>query len=216
MSWWTFTTSFSFPLISIFHIGHNHSVHCWLHCHSYRPERSQSCRIPRSTCQFRLGRHGFARSFRCARIDVVCLSWVIMRFSSPLEWVFRSHRWGPAQWMWSSSAPFTSWSRCGMRCRTRSHLRPVFLFTAFFPLPCSIEWWCFPSVDSIIYFWILQALMDTIQELDEKKQTSKLGIFRQLRNIVVICAICAVSYNILFSFFLFDQVIATYWQYQWL
>ncbi|KAK8826239.1 hypothetical protein WA538_001381, partial [Blastocystis sp. DL] len=70
-------------------------------------------------------------------------------------------------------------------------------------------------VDSIIYFWILQALMDTIQELDEKKQTSKLGIFRQLRNIVVICAICAVTYNILFSFFLFDQVIATYWQYQW-
>ena len=58
--------------------------------------------------------------------------------------------------------------------------------------------------------------MDTIQELDEKKQTSKLGIFRQLRNIVVICAICAVTYNILFSFFLYDQVIATYWQYQWL
>lgn len=58
--------------------------------------------------------------------------------------------------------------------------------------------------------------MDTIQELDEKKQTSKLGIFQQLRNIVVICAICAVAYNILFSFILFDQVIATYWQYQWL
>lgn len=71
-------------------------------------------------------------------------------------------------------------------------------------------------VDSINYYWILESLMDTIKELDEKKQTSKLEVFLQLRTVVIICAVVAVTYNIIFSYVLLDQTMATYWKYQWL
>lgn len=72
------------------------------------------------------------------------------------------------------------------------------------------------SVDSLFYFWILQSLMDTVQELEEKRQTSKLEVFRQLRNVVWSSAFFAVLYNVLFSYVLLEKVIERFWKYQWL
>ena len=72
------------------------------------------------------------------------------------------------------------------------------------------------SVDSLFYFWILQSLMDTVQELEEKRQTSKLEVFRQLRIVVWSSAFFAVLYNVLFSYVLLEKVIERFWKYQWL
>ena len=44
-------------------------------------------------------------------------------------------------------------------------------------------------LDSLIYFWILQSLLDTIQELEDKKQTGKLDVFLSLRNMTIVAVV---------------------------
>ena len=69
--------------------------------------------------------------------------------------------------------------------------------------------------DALIYFWILQSLMKTIDELSDKKQTSKLTIFVSLRNIIVIVIILATAYNLSFSYLIVHKVLDSIWKYQW-
>lgn len=70
-------------------------------------------------------------------------------------------------------------------------------------------------VDSVIYFWILQSLLDTIQELEDKKQTSKLEVFLSLRNMIIIVVIVSTIYNIAFSYLIVKKALENYWRWQW-
>ena len=70
-------------------------------------------------------------------------------------------------------------------------------------------------VDSVIYFWILQSLLDTIQDLEDKNQTSKLAVFLSLRNMIIIVVIVSTLYNIAFSYLIVHQALEKYWRWQW-
>ncbi|CBK21790.2 uncharacterized protein [Blastocystis hominis] len=70
-------------------------------------------------------------------------------------------------------------------------------------------------LDSFIYFWILQSLLDTIQELEDKKQTGKLDVFISLRNIIIVAVIVSTLYNVLFSYLIMFKKIDSLWKYQW-
>ena len=69
--------------------------------------------------------------------------------------------------------------------------------------------------DALIYFWILQSLIDNIEELSEKQQTSKLKIFVNLRNVIIIVVVLATSYNLIFSYLIVNRVLDSIWKYQW-
>ena len=69
--------------------------------------------------------------------------------------------------------------------------------------------------DAIIYFWILQSLVNTIEELSEKQQTSKLKIFIRLRNVIVLVVVLATAYNLVFSYLIVYKVLDSIWKYQW-
>lgn len=70
-------------------------------------------------------------------------------------------------------------------------------------------------MDSVIYFWILQSLLDTIEALEEKKQTSKLHIFIKLRNMIIVIVVFATLYNIFFSYIIIKKALDFFWKYQW-
>lgn len=70
-------------------------------------------------------------------------------------------------------------------------------------------------LDSLIYFWILQSLLDTIQELEDKKQTGKLDVFLSLRNMIIVAVIVSTAYNIAFSYLIMNDMIESLWKYQW-
>ena len=70
-------------------------------------------------------------------------------------------------------------------------------------------------VDSVFYFWILQSLLDTINSLEDQKQTSKLNVFLKLRNIIVAVVVLSTIYNIGFSYMVATKLIESQWKYQW-
>ena len=70
-------------------------------------------------------------------------------------------------------------------------------------------------VDSVIYFWILQALLETIQELEDKKQSSKLEVFSHLRNMIIVIVIVSTLYNVVLSYLISHDYLEKYWKYQW-
>ena len=70
-------------------------------------------------------------------------------------------------------------------------------------------------LDSLIYFWILQSLLDTIQELEDKKQTGKLDVFISLRNMIIVAVIISTLYNIVFSYLILQKKVEDLWKYQW-
>ena len=71
------------------------------------------------------------------------------------------------------------------------------------------------SMDALVYFWIFQSLMDTMDELMEKKQVAKLEVFTQLRNLLV-SVILATLTLICFSYIVVYDYTHTVWKYQWL
>ena len=70
-------------------------------------------------------------------------------------------------------------------------------------------------VDSVIYFWILQSLLDTIQDLEDKNQTSKLSVFLSLRNMIIVVVVVSTLYNMAFSYLIVHQALEKYWRWQW-
>lgn len=71
------------------------------------------------------------------------------------------------------------------------------------------------ALDSLIYFWILQSLLDTIQDLEDKKQTGKLGVFMSLRNMIIVAVIISTVYNVAFSYLIMEKKVDSLWKYQW-
>ena len=70
-------------------------------------------------------------------------------------------------------------------------------------------------IDSFFYFSILHSLMKTIEDLKEKKQTSKLEIFLKLRNMIVVMVVFSAIYNGLFSYLIAKKALDAFWKYQW-
>lgn len=71
------------------------------------------------------------------------------------------------------------------------------------------------SVDAIWYFWIVVSLLDTLQELEDKKQTAKLSIFLKFRNLIIVALIVSSIYTIIFGYLFIDESIEIDWKYQW-
>lgn len=71
-------------------------------------------------------------------------------------------------------------------------------------------------MDAFIYFWIFQSLMDTMDELTEKKQQAKLDIFTKLRNLLVASVVVATSTLIVFSYIILSDKAYATWKFQWL
>lgn len=70
-------------------------------------------------------------------------------------------------------------------------------------------------VDSLVYFWILQSLISTIEDLSDKKQSSKVAVFIRLRNVIVVVVVLATAYNIGFSYLIIENVLESLWKLQW-
>ena len=71
------------------------------------------------------------------------------------------------------------------------------------------------ALDSLIYFWILQSLLDTIQDLQDKKQEGKLSVFNSLRNMIIVAVILSTVYNVAFSYLIMEKKVDSLWKYQW-
>lgn len=71
-------------------------------------------------------------------------------------------------------------------------------------------------LDALAYFWIFQSLMDTMEELAEKKQVAKLEIFSKLRTLLVVSVVLATATLIGFSYIVVYDYARTVWKYQWL
>ena len=72
------------------------------------------------------------------------------------------------------------------------------------------------TVDAIIYFAIFQSLMNTMDELIEKKQEAKLSIYTKLRNLLIVSVIIATTTLILFSIIVLRDDHHQMWKFQWL
>lgn len=70
-------------------------------------------------------------------------------------------------------------------------------------------------VDVIFYMWILQALVQTIQYLDMRKQTVKLQLFRRFRVVLVISVIFSVAWAIYTMVASVEGYFAKHWKSQW-
>ena len=70
-------------------------------------------------------------------------------------------------------------------------------------------------VDSLVFFTILQSLIQTIDELTIKKQTSKVSVFLHLRTIMIVVVILTTLYNLAFSYLIMEKVLESYWKAQW-
>ena len=87
----------------------------------------------------------------------------------------------------------------------------------FYPKTEITMWRIIPAsaLDSFIYFWILQSPLDTIQELEDKKQTGKLDVFLSLRNMIIVAVIVSTLYNVGFSYLIIEKKIDSLWKFQW-
>ena len=56
--------------------------------------------------------------------------------------------------------------------------------------------------NSVLYAWAFTALLNTLSELEEKNQTSKLQLFLRLRNVFCGGVLMAAAYTVLFSVFM--------------
>lgn len=71
-------------------------------------------------------------------------------------------------------------------------------------------------LDALAYFWIFQSLMDTMEELAEKKQVAKLEIFSKLRTLLVVSVVLGYHHAVGFSYIVVYDYARTVWKYQWL
>ena len=71
-------------------------------------------------------------------------------------------------------------------------------------------------MDALVFFWIFQSLIDTMDELTDKKQMAKLMIFSKLRTMLVVSIAVATITLIIFSFIVSKDYSHYVWKYQWL
>ena len=72
------------------------------------------------------------------------------------------------------------------------------------------------AVDAVIYFAIFQNLMNTMDELTEKRQDAKLEIFTKLRNLLLVSVVISTVTLLLFSYIVLKDLSHSLWRYQWI
>ena len=70
-------------------------------------------------------------------------------------------------------------------------------------------------VDTIIYFLIFQALVNTMEELTDKNQSAKLSIFKKFRNIIIAAVIVSTITILSFTYIAVENRTEKIWTYQW-
>lgn len=90
-------------------------------------------------------------------------------------------------------------------------------FPFLFPGSASV-WSQLPStaVDTLVYYLFLSWLGDTMDELERRSQTSKLGVFRTLRNASFVAIAALVAYSAAYGYLAAHDMLRTLWKVDWL
>ena len=97
----------------------------------------------------------------------------------------------------------------------------VTLWHGAFPflVPGSASVWSqLPStaVDTLVYYLFLSWLGDTMDELERRSQTSKLGVFRTLRNASFVAIAALVAYSAAYGYLAAHDMLRALWKVEWL
>lgn len=90
-------------------------------------------------------------------------------------------------------------------------------FPFLFPGSASV-WSQLPStaVDTLVYYLFLSWLGDTMDELERRSQTSKLGVFRTLRNASFVAIAALVAYSAAYGYLAAHDMLRALWKVEWL
>lgn len=72
------------------------------------------------------------------------------------------------------------------------------------------------SMDAMVYFWVFQSLMNTMEELKQNQQNAKLAVFTRLYTLLLVSVVVSTLTLVVFSYFVSHEESGTMWKYQWL
>ena len=71
-------------------------------------------------------------------------------------------------------------------------------------------------MDALVYFWVFQSLMNTMDELRQNKQHAKLAVFVRLYSLLLVSVVVSTVTLIVFSYLVNNEDIPNTWRFQWL
>ena len=89
---------------------------------------------------------------------------------------------------------------------------------AFYLLISLLQWlsFLFTSMDALVYFWVFQSLMNTMDNLKQNKQNQKLSVFTRLYSLLLISVVVSTLTLLCFSYIVNNAGDKPIWKYQWL
>lgn len=72
------------------------------------------------------------------------------------------------------------------------------------------------SMDAMVYFWVFQSLMNTMEELKHNQQNAKLAVFTRLYSLLLASVVISTLTLVAFSYIVSHEESGTMWKYQWL
>eukprot|EP00658_Telonema_sp_P-2_P025582 TRINITY_DN202_c0_g4_i1.p1 TRINITY_DN202_c0_g4~~TRINITY_DN202_c0_g4_i1.p1 ORF type:complete len:347 (-),score=98.25 TRINITY_DN202_c0_g4_i1:233-1273(-) len=70
-------------------------------------------------------------------------------------------------------------------------------------------------LDSIFYYWAFVSLYDVVAQLEERKQTMKLSLYRKFLAVVAVCLLLSLAWVLFQMYFLWSNTMDEHWQYLW-
>ncbi|CBK23468.2 uncharacterized protein [Blastocystis hominis] len=71
------------------------------------------------------------------------------------------------------------------------------------------------GLDALVYFWVFQSLMNTMDELRQNKQHAKLAVFVRLYSLLLVSVVVSTVTLIVFSYLVNNEDIPNTWRFQW-
>ena len=71
-------------------------------------------------------------------------------------------------------------------------------------------------MDALVYFWVFQRLMTTMDTLKQNKQNAKLAVFMRLYTLLLLSVVVSTITLVAFSYFVSHEENTMMWKYQWL
>ena len=68
----------------------------------------------------------------------------------------------------------------------------------------------------MVYFWVFQSLMNTMEELKQNQQNAKLAVFTRHYTLLLASVVVSTLTLVAFSYFVSHEESGTMWKYQWL